>query len=70
MDIFLSKTIRHYRKLAGISQEVLAQKAGLTKDHIGLIERGKLTNPTLKTAFYLAKALGIKVQDLVNEKAA
>ena len=33
--------LRHYRTLAGMSQEALAERAGLTSNAIGSLERGE-----------------------------
>lgn len=55
----IAERIADLRKAVGLTQEELAQKAGLTKDYIGLIERGKHTNLTMQTISALADALGV-----------
>ena len=37
--------LRHYRTLAGMSQEALAERAGLTANAIGSLERGERRRP-------------------------
>ena len=48
-----------------ISQEKLAEKAGLNKNSLGLIERGE-TTPSIETANNIANALGIKLPELID----
>lgn len=50
--------MRNYRKKAGISQEELADKAGLHRTHVSLIEREK-RNVSIVTIEKIAKALDI-----------
>lgn len=50
--------MRNYRKKAGISQEELADKAGLHRTHVSLIEREK-RNVSILTIEKIAEALGI-----------
>jgi transcriptional regulator with XRE-family HTH domain len=62
----LGEIIRSYRKQAGISQERLAEKADLHHNFVGEIERGQKA-ATIDTLLKIAKALGIRVRDLVDE---
>ena len=48
-----------------ISQEKLAEIAGLNKNSLGLIERG-ITVPSIETANDIAHALGIKLPELID----
>lgn len=52
------------RKLAGMSQEQLAAKAGLQRTHISRIEAGKYA-VTLETVQAIAEALGMTV-DIID----
>ncbi len=56
--------LRQQRKKAGITQNELAEKAGVTRVYIGLIERGE-TSITLEKAYRLAHVLGCDVFDLL-----
>ncbi len=58
--------IRNYRKKKNLSQEQLAFKAGLHRAYIGQIERGE-KNIGVRNLYKIAKSLGIKTQDLLNE---
>jgi transcriptional regulator with XRE-family HTH domain len=57
--------LRQLRKVRGLSQEVLAERAGLHRNFISLIERGE-SQPTIDTLFRLADALGVPAVDLVG----
>jgi transcriptional regulator with XRE-family HTH domain len=62
----LGETVRAERIKAGLSQEQLAEKANLARNYIGNIERAEY-KVTVETLSQIAKALGIRVRDLVNE---
>src|SRR6476619_8429711 len=51
--------LRHYRTLAGMSQEALAERAGLTSNAIGSLERGERRRPHPHTIRSLVDALGL-----------
>lgn len=56
--------LREHRERAGLSQEDLADNAGLHRTYVGLLERGK-RNPTLDVAQRLGSALGVTLTALV-----
>ena len=66
MDEYLKKVgkniklenIKLVRKSEKISQEKLAEKIGVSRNYIGMIERGEINVPT-KTLIILAKALNV-----------
>jgi transcriptional regulator with XRE-family HTH domain len=62
----LGETIRSFRKRNGISQERLAEKAELHHNYIGEIERGEKA-ATIDTLIKIAKALGIRPRELLND---
>ena len=47
------------------SQEELAEKADLSKNHVGAIERGT-SSPTVETLAKIADAFGIPLNDLTD----
>lgn len=49
-----------------ISQEALADKAGLHRTYLGGLERGEI-NPTLSNADKVARALGMELAELLVE---
>lgn len=59
----LGRRIRRLRKRSDISQEKLAEKAGIHRTYMGKIERGE-SNPPLHTVSKIAKALKISLSDL------
>ena len=62
----LGETIREQRKRVKMSQERLAEKAGLHPVYIGKIERGEQW-VSLHALLRIAKALGVRLRDLVAE---
>lgn len=61
----VGKAVRAFRTEKGWSQDVLAEKAGLHRAHVGEIERGE-TNVTLQTLYILAQTFGIKIEDILR----
>jgi transcriptional regulator with XRE-family HTH domain len=61
----LGEAVRTARKEAGFSQEKLAEKADLSTVFISRIERG-VESPSVDNLLKIAKALGVRVRDLVN----
>lgn len=62
--IAFGKRVREVRKGKGISQERLAEMAGIDRSYMGNIERGE-KNITLKKAYEICDALDIQIQYLV-----
>lgn len=60
----MGKRIATLRKIAGLSQEQLADRAGLQRTHISRIEAGRYA-VTLETIQAIAEALGMTV-DIVD----
>ena len=58
--------IRRRRHAAGLGQEALADKAGLHRTHVSLLERGKRM-PSLVVVKKLAAALGTTMASLMAE---
>lgn len=61
----LGGNIRLYRLKAGLSQELLAEKADLHPNYVGDIERGE-ENVSVDALVRLATSLRVKVADLVQ----
>ena len=51
--------LRHFRRVGGLSQEQLAERASLTAQAIGALERGDRRRPYPETVRRLADALGL-----------
>jgi transcriptional regulator with XRE-family HTH domain len=58
--------IRSRRMASGMSQERLAERAGLHPTYVSMIERG-LRNVTLEVSARLAKALKVNLPELIEE---
>lgn len=65
----IGQRITALRKLEGISQQELADRAGLTRQHIGRIEKGELVNVANVTIQQVAEAMGMVV-DIVDPALA
>jgi len=61
----LSQNVRRLRVATGLSQEALADRAGLHRTYISSVERGE-RNVSLENIFVLAKALGVEPAELVS----
>ena len=59
----LGQSVRRRREARELTQEKLAEKAGLDPTYISGIERG-LRNPGIKNVARLAKALGLSTSEL------
>jgi transcriptional regulator with XRE-family HTH domain len=59
------KRVREERENKGISQERLGQLAGVHRTYIGMIERAE-KNITLTNMQKIARALGMRVNDLID----
>lgn len=62
----IGESIRHFRKRAKLSQEKLAEKADLHPVYVGELERGEEA-ASVAALIRIAKALGIRVRDLVED---
>lgn len=60
------EVVRGLRQGLGLSQEKLAQRAGLSMVYVSEIERGKRA-PSLPVVFKLAVGLGISAAKLVQQ---
>jgi transcriptional regulator with XRE-family HTH domain len=58
--------IRTLREERGMTQVVLARKAGITQPYLTQIELGARKNPSLDVLKRLAKALGVPVTELLE----
>jgi transcriptional regulator with XRE-family HTH domain len=65
----VGERLKHYRKKAALSQEALAEKAGLHYTYIGQLERGE-KNATLESIEKVAMALTIPLEVLLKNVAA
>ena len=62
----IAKNIRYHRQQSGLTQESAAQAMGIATRHLQKIESGEV-NITIRTLCYIAKALAVRVSDLLSE---
>lgn len=60
----VGREIARVRNARRMSQEQLAELAGLHRNYVSLVERGQ-RNPKLKTLFLIAEALGTTPSELL-----
>ena len=61
----LGKRVKKYRKDRSWSQEDLAEIVGVSSTYVGFIEQG-VRVPSVKTMDKIARALGVKISDLLD----
>ncbi|MBS5802607.1 MAG: helix-turn-helix transcriptional regulator [Brachyspira sp.] len=59
----VGRNVKLARIKAGLNQEELAEKADLSRETIGAVERGE-KSPTIETIGSIADALGIEIHKL------
>jgi transcriptional regulator with XRE-family HTH domain len=62
----LSHVIKSLRIERGLTQAQVAQKVGVTKNYITMLERGERKNPSLDIVKKIAKALGVPAGELLG----
>ena len=62
--LLFGQSVQQHRKALGLSQEQLADKAGVHRTYIGMIERAE-KNITLCNMEKIAKALEIDIKNLL-----
>lgn len=62
----IGKNIRKYRLLKKLRQEDLAEKAGLSINYVGAIERGEKL-PSLETLLVIINALGVSADMILAD---
>lgn len=62
----IAKNIKNIRQEKGISQDRLSKLADLSLNTVVTVESGANPNPTIEILSKIAKALGVRVEDLIN----
>ena len=65
----LGKRLQLARKRAGLTQQELCQKAGLSYSTLAKIERGAIRTPSVFTVAHIAAATGTPLEDLLGAAA-
>lgn len=61
----LGQIIRDKREALGLTQIEVAEKAGLDRNYIGMVERGE-RNPSYLSLIKIAKGLNMTVEQLIK----
>ena len=64
-SIAMETRIRELREKNGLTQEILAEKVGVTRQTILFLEKGKY-NPSLRLAYKIARVFGVKIEDVFS----
>ncbi|MGB5024699.1 MAG: helix-turn-helix transcriptional regulator [Saprospiraceae bacterium] len=62
----IGKNIKEIRVKIGISQDKLSKLADLSSNTVAKLELDDKSNPTIETLLKIAKALNVKVDDLIK----
>lgn len=65
----LAAQVRTHRRRCGLSQEDLADRAGIDRTYVSQIERGVIVNPSLLVVCKVAQALDVPALDLLRDCA-
>lgn len=68
-EVGLGKQLQRARQTAGLTQQELCQRAGLSYSTLAKIERGAIKAPSIFTIQSIAAALGIALADLLPSSA-
>lgn len=66
----LGKRLQLARKRAGLTQQELCQKAGISYSTLAKIERGAIRAPSVFTVAHIAATTGTRVEDLLDMPSA
>ena len=61
----VARLLREERQMRSLSLNVMAERAGLSRQMVSYVEQGK-RNPTLETLFRLTAVLDLKLEDLIS----
>lgn len=63
----MKNKLKVYRAMHDLTQEMLADKLGVTRQTIIAIEKGKY-DPSLELAFKIAKLFDVKIEDIFTHE--
>ncbi len=69
MESLFGQRVREQRKANGWTLEQFAEKAGLSPNYVGDIERGK-KSPSLETFIRIVEVLGVSADALIRDSVA
>ena len=62
--------IKRIRRKAGMNQQELAERCGISKSQLSRLESGEQDNPLIKTIIPIATALGVSLDEIVFGETA
>ncbi len=65
----MGEELRQARERAGLTQEELSFRAGLSRPYISQLERN-LKSPTVETLFLICEALGVSASEVIGRVEA
>ncbi len=65
----MGEELRQAREQAGLTQEELSFRAGLSRPYISQLERN-LKSPTVETLFLICEALGVSASEVIGRVEA
>lgn len=68
-EVGLGRSLQKARQAAGLTQQQLCQKAGLSYSTLAKIERGAIKSPSIFTIQSIAASLGLTLTELMGEIA-
>src|SRR5689334_18732204 len=66
-EVGLGRGLQNARKKAGLTQQDLCHKAGLSYSTLAKIERGAIKSPSIFTIQSIAAALGVSLNELMGD---
>jgi FMN phosphatase YigB (HAD superfamily)/DNA-binding XRE family transcriptional regulator len=69
-EVGLGKSLQRARQAAGITQQELCQRAGLSYSTLAKIERGAIKSPSIFTIQRISVALGVDLNQLVGQSSS
>jgi transcriptional regulator with XRE-family HTH domain len=69
-EVGLGKSLQRARQAAGLTQQELCQRAGLSYSTLAKIERGAIKSPSVFTIQTIAAVLGVTLNDLMSQLPA
>lgn len=59
--------LKTLREQLGISPQTLADKAGVSRQYIWLLEKGDIKNPSVRHLMSIAEVLNVDIKELIDE---
>lgn len=66
----IGDNIRRIRRDAGLGQQELAERCGISKSQISRLESGEQKNPQIQTVIAIATAMGVSLDEIVYGESA